>query len=79
VLFVLNTYTLCSYCINWIIDRQIVKGKVYLEAEQVTMEQGIINMIHLYSSLMWRMAVLVTEIELTLYELMSNLLRVNVR
>ena len=39
----------------------------------------MINMIRLCSNLMWRIAVLVTEIDSTLYELMSNLLRVNVR
>jgi len=45
----------------------------------VTMERVIINMIRLCSNLMWRIAVLVIEIDLTLYELMSNLLQVNVR
>jgi hypothetical protein len=45
----------------------------------VSMEQTMINMIRLCSNLMRRIAVLVTEIDSTLYELMSNLLRVNVR
>jgi hypothetical protein len=67
------------YCINCVIDRQIVKAKADLEAEQLMTERGIINMIRLYSNLMWRIAVLVTEIELTLYKLMSNHLQVNIR
>ena len=51
---------------------------MYLEAEQVMMERAMINMIGLCSNLMWRTAVLVTEIDQTLYELMSNLLQVKI-